>query len=570
MRKSLLATAISAIAAIAAWSSPTAAANSVAPAAPAGASAAVPQDAVPTATPIKHLVVIFHENVSFDHYFATYPKASNPLGESPFKAKAGAPKVNNLANAGLLTDNPNFTNKVNGADAAEPFRLDRTQAATADQNHAYSAEQLAYDGGKADLFPKYTGKGTPGGVGAFKTKGQVMGYYDGDTVTAMWNYAQHFAMSDNAYTDTYGPSTPGALGVVSGQTNGVRLIASTAKPSTVGKPSYYIMDSQGGMTIVNDVDPAYDVCSKARDQVRMTGKNIGDLLNDAGLTWGSFMGGFRLDLKNANRTTGCKRSTHSTVVGADVADYIPHHAWFQYYASTANPKHARPSSLAAIGYSFEHDGATRDPANHNYGLKDFYEAVKGGNFPSVSYVKMLAYQDGHAGYSDPLDEQAGTVALINFLEQQLDWKNTAVIITWDDSDGWYDHAFAKVTNPSFDPEADQLDGPGKCGKGAALPGVDGKPANGRCGPGTRLPFLVISPWAKPNYIGHDRISLASVVRFIEDNWLHGKRLEDGSFDATAGPINSLFDFASAGGNAPLYLDPVTGAPEAKPASDGAR
>ena len=122
------------------------------------------------------------------------------------------PTVNNLAaNPYLLNNNPNFTNPANGTGAANPFRLDRTQANTADQNHSYTPEQQAYDNGAADLFPKYTGSGTSGGAGAFGTTGQVMGYFDGNTVTGLWNYAQHFAMSDNAYTDTYGPSTPGAL-----------------------------------------------------------------------------------------------------------------------------------------------------------------------------------------------------------------------------------------------------------------------------------------------------------------------------------------------------------------------
>ena len=139
----------------------------------------------------------------------------------------------------------------------------------------------------------------------------------------------------------------------------------------------------------------------------------------------------------------------------------------------------------------------------------------------------------------------GPSALINFLQQQPDWKNTAVIIAWDDSDGWYDHAFAKTTNPSSDAEADQLDGPGKCGTGTPLPASHGKPVNGRCGPGTRMPFLVISPWAKLNYVGHTQISQASVVRFIEDNWLHGQRLGGGSFDATAGSIMDLFDFTGS-------------------------
>jgi phospholipase C len=532
----------------------TPAGGAVAPASLGGSS---PADATPTATPIKHLVVIYDENVSFDHYFATYPNAANLPGEPAFTAAAGTPSVNNLANAHLLTGNPNFTNKANGADATEPFRLDRTQAATADQNHAYTAEQQAYNGGKADLFPKYTGKGTPGGVGAFATKGQVMGYFDGNTVSALWQYAQHFAMSDNAYTDTYGPSTPGALEVVAGQTNGMRIGATTKKPFTLSAYSYYIDDGQGGLTMINDVDPAGDVCSNPKDQVMMGGKNIGDLLNAAGITWGGFMGGFNLETTNANASTGCKRSTHSTVVGTNIPDYIPHHNWFQYYASTANPTHARPSAVAAIGYSFDHDGKN-DPANHEYGLQDFYNAVKAGNFPAVSYIKLPAYQDGHAGYSDPLDEQAGVVALVNFLEQQPDWKSTAVIVTWDDSDGWYDHAFATPTNPSFDKEADQLDGAGKCGTGTPLPGVAGKPVNGRCGPGTRIPFLVISPWAKANDVSHDPISQASVVRFVEDNWLHGERLGGGSFDATAGSIMSMFDFTAGGKNPPLYLDPATG------------
>ena len=278
--------------------------------APAGPSAPQPQDAAHTATPIKHLVVIFNENVSFDHYFATYPKAANPPGEPLSPRPPARRRVNNLANGRPAEHNPN-TNPANGKDAALPFRLDRTQANTADQNHAYTAEQQAYDGGKADLFPKYTGRGTAGGAGTFGTRGQVMGYFDGNTVTALWNYAQHFAMGDNAYTDTYGPSTPGALEVVSGETNGMKIVNTTKKPSTLQHVSYYIADGQGGWTMINDVDPGYDVCSKPHDQAMMTGKNIGDLLNAAGITWGGFMGGFNLDMHNPNGSDGCHRSTQS-------------------------------------------------------------------------------------------------------------------------------------------------------------------------------------------------------------------------------------------------------------------
>jgi len=520
------------------------------------------QNRAATATPIKHVVVIYNENVSFDHYFATYPNAANPAGEPAFTPAAGTPSVNGLSGT-LLTANPNFTNTANGTGAANPFRLDRTQAATADQNHAYTAEQQAYDNGAADLFPKFTGKGTAGGAGAFGTAGQVMGYYDGNTVGALWNYAQKFAMSDNAYTDTYGPSTPGALEAVSGQTNGMLVVkASKGAVSATNTGSYYVNDGQGGFTMINDVDPANDTCSSTTDTALMAGKNIGDLLNLSGISWGGFMGGFNLSTTNSNGTTGCKRSTLSPVVGQSTADYIPHHNWFQYFASTANPTHARPSSIAAIGSSLETDGKTAEPANHQYDTDDFFASVKAGNYPSVSFIKAPAFQDGHAGYSDPLDEQAFTSKIVNFLQQQPDWSSTAVIVAWDDSDGWYDHAYAVPTSASFDAIADQVNGAGKCGTGTAPVGVNGAPVNGRCGPGTRIPFVVISPWAKVNYVDHTAISQASIARFIEDNWLASHRLGGGSFDATAGSIMNMFNFSGAGNNPTLFIDPNQGTPVA--------
>ncbi|WP_409192239.1 phospholipase C [Bradyrhizobium sp. RDM4] len=384
-----------------------------------------------------------------------------------------------------------------------------------------------------------------------------MGYFDGNTVTAFWNYAQHFAMSDNAWTDTFGPSTPGALEVISGQTNG--------SVNIVGTSTQTVPDGQGGLTLIGDTDPGIDPCSSTTSTVLMDGKNIGDLLNDEHISWGSFMGGFDLTLKNANGTTGCARSTFSTVVGAATADYIPHHAWFQYYKSTANPTHARPSSVHAIGHTHDLNGKI-DPANHGYDLEDFYAAVKAGNFPAVSYIKLPAYQDGHAGYSDPLDEQIGSVELINFLQKQPEWRETAVIITYDDSDGWYDHQYVAPKSASYDPAADQVNGPGLCGLGPqkqpAPNGLNGKPVNGRCGPGTRVPFIVVSPYARANFVSHSYISQASVVRFIEDNWLHGKRLGGGSFDATTGSIMDLFDFDQDHRHDfrtdALFLDPTAG------------
>ncbi|MCD2174000.1 phospholipase C [Rhizobium sp. C4] len=511
-------------------------------------------DEVKTATPIKHLVVIFQENVSFDHYFGTYPKAANPAGEPAFTAAANTPAdIDTLAHAGLFDNNPNKTNPGNGADATAPFRLDRSQAATADQDHGYTAEQAAFNEGKMDLFPAHTGKGSKGAAGVFGSKGLVMGYYDGNTVTALWNYAQHYAMSDNSFSTVFGPSTPGAINLISGQTNGMELPAGykLEADGTYDK-GRVVPDGNGNWTMISDLDPTGDVCSSPKyPTALMTGRNVGDLMNEAGITWGFFEGGFDLTAKNADGSTGCARSTAATVTGAKVADYIPHHQPFQYYKSTANFDHKRPSSVDAIGTS--KDGG----ANHQYDLTDFEAALKNGNLPAVTFLKAPGYQDGHAGYSNPIDEQTFLVNTINELQKSKDWNDTAIVIAYDDSDGWYDHAM-KIVNPSDIPVKgyDVLNGPA-CGTGTPLAGIDGKPAQGRCGYGTRQPLLVISPYAKANYVDHTLTDQTSILRFIEDNWLGGKRLGQGSFDAIANPIDGMFDWQHAT-NTTLTLDPATG------------
>ena len=176
-----------------------------------------------TVTPIKHLVVIYQENVSFDHYFGTYPHAENPPGEPAFHARSGTPSANVLTGT-LLTHNPN---------AVQPFRFPRSHAATCDQDHEYKAEQEAYNHGLIDKWVQSTGtQDKPKSGSTPCSRNDVMGYFDGNTVTAMWNYAQHFALSDNHFATTFGPSTPGAINLVSGQTHGAKGDCALAAPST--------------------------------------------------------------------------------------------------------------------------------------------------------------------------------------------------------------------------------------------------------------------------------------------------------------------------------------------------
>jgi phospholipase C len=583
-------------------------------------------------TPIQHVIVIFGENISYDHYFGTYPavgySAANAadakeIDLTNFSSGATAPANNNLvapldtstwvplANPTLLTANPNSSSGsgagFNGANALNPFLLWNNQAATADQNHSAKPEQTAYDGGAVDWFPGSTGStasadGSPlpmlvaSDTAAEQSKGQVMGYYDGATVTALWNYAQGFSINDNAYTSQFGPSTPGALNLISGQTNGLsqtlNLIPGTTgvQPGTctpsatntcTNSAGTAIPDGNGGFTLVGDADPIGDVCSTGTIEVSMAGKNIGDLLNAKNVTWGWFQGGFDLSAEpNANGSYGCSRNTPGTQGNYETdPDYIQHHEPFQYYASTQNLQHLRPSSGLAIGSSFEANGTTPDPANHQYDASDFFTALSLDNLPSVSFLKAPGYADGHPGYSDPIDEQRFIVQVVNAVMASPEWSSTAIIITYDDSDGWYDHQMPPIVNPSSSTLVDTLSGAGSCtGSNTAsqqgittpatpLLGNDGNPALGRCGYGTRIPFVVISPYAKANYVDHTLLDQSSVIRFIEDNWLGGQRIQPGgSYDTIAGSIESMFTFSATspdGHETPaeakkLVLDPATG------------
>jgi phospholipase C len=507
-----------------------------------------------TTTPIKHVVVLFDENVSFDHYFGTYPYAENKPGEPPFHALPDTPTVNGLNNT-LLDANPNLDN---------PQRLGPDQALTCDQNHSYTPEQSADDQGLMDQFVQdTTGSGctehNSPDSGSYGPNGIVMDYYDGNTVTGLWNLAQHFTLNDNFYDTQFGPSSPGAINVISGNTNGA---------VAEGGTTTNIVDG----TLNGDAEPYFDECSNASTPLssttlpgsgalapggvtaELTGQNIGNLLNDKGLTWGWFQGGFTpSEFSSTGRpicgtqTDGNTAGIHDNIGGAPVADYSEHHEPFQYYQSTSNPTHLSPADVAQVGTS------APSGVNHQYDLTWFNSAVAAGDMPAVSYLKAPEYEDGHAGYSDPLDEQRFIAQEVDQIEQSPDWANTAIFITYDDSDGWYDHQLGSIIRGS-QTSSDTLNGAGKCGS----TGISDTTTQGRCGVGPRLPMLVISPWAKQNYVDNTFSEQASIPKFIEDNWSLG-RIGGESADAAAGTLDNAFDFNQSYGHAPaIILNPTTG------------
>ncbi|HEY1260538.1 MAG TPA: alkaline phosphatase family protein [Stellaceae bacterium] len=461
------------------------------------------------------------------------------------------------------------------------------------------------------------------GVGCRSDGSTVMAYFDGNTVTALWKYAQRFAMNDNSYGTMFGPSTVGALNLVSGQTGNARIALAFSK----GRVTSFSPQ----VAITGDPDPALDDCGAdqggrkaGQGTVQLAGKNIGDLLNAKKITWGWFQGGFKptaaatatspavcgsmhtqheftpagsskpaLVVPNPTKQNGGSSTTN---IHTPTADYVPHHEPFQYYVSTRNPHHLRPSpdTPAQTGKS--------DQANHQYDITDFFNALQHGNLPAVSYVKAPKYQNAHPGNSDPLLEQTFLVTVLNALQRSSFWPQTAVIINYDDSDGWYDHALGAVVNNSTNSGPTDKGNPNIGGDNNSTNANDSliptlplstssTPANagkimtsgvcgptaanaplgaGRCGYGPRLPFLVVSPWAKRNFIDHTLTDQTSSLRFIEANWdlgfidrtelPAGKPLGSFSFDQLAGSILNMFDFNHRPDTSRLILNELTGLP----------
>jgi phospholipase C len=508
---------------------------------PALVSASYYRDTNRTATPIKHLVVIFDENVSFDHYFGTYPYAANTDG-TKFVAKPGTPTVDGLYSkitkngpvGPLLTNNPN---------KYDPQRLTHAQALTCDQNHGYFPEQEAENNGQMNMFVQFTEQDDCSTTGEYYgPPGIVMDYYDGNTVTGLWNYAQNYAMSDNNWDTTFGPSTEGAIDVSSGlSSDGYAVTPAGTKTTDAGA-----ITPDG--TVYGDIDPYYDECSDSNHTSTnpegvMTGQNIGDLLNSKHVTWGWFQGGFAPTSSNSGGAVCGAQSEN--IDGSPLNEYTPHWEPFQFNATTANPAHLAPSSESAIGRT--------DQANHQYDLSDFSETLKDGNMPSVSYLKGTTEESGHPGESGPLDEQTFIVNTVNQIEQSKYWSSTAIVITYDDSDGWYDHVAPNLLNGSDNSTIDTA----MCEATAITVGS----GNGRCGYSQRLPMVVISPWTRDNYVSNNLTDTTSVVKFIEQNWLHGQTIP-GSFDATSGSLDArggLLDFNTRPHFEPLILNPTTGA-----------
>ena len=235
-----------------------------------------------SSTPIKHLVVIFQENVSFDHYFGTYPNATNPAGEPPFHAVAATPRRSTASTATLLTNNPNRAN---------PPRLDRAQALTCDQDHGYTDEQKAYDMGLMDKFVQFTDveSCSPHRPGRATPRHGLLRRQHGHRAVELrpaLRDERQLVRDDLRAVDAGRDQRDRREHVRRDLRPASAVNGDSVRPRprarTPATPGHRRHRDRGRST--GDPDPNYDVCSATQDHaaadstIQMGGQNIGDLL----------------------------------------------------------------------------------------------------------------------------------------------------------------------------------------------------------------------------------------------------------------------------------------------------
>ncbi|HXZ14873.1 MAG TPA: alkaline phosphatase family protein, partial [Roseiarcus sp.] len=493
---------------------------------------------------IKYVFVLFQENRSFDHYFGTYPGAhglfSQPAAQTPGFVQ---PIVNTDGSVGAISPflipqtvqtltSPPATVQIYPADTASvdhshagidnSLDVDSNNVAHNDR-YALNEEGLTTKNGQ--IVSLSTGlASTSNPTLAQKQKGElVMGHLDCDTVPFLWQYADRFTLFDNFHQTIIGPSTPNAIALISGQSGetqwalhpdeGSNNTASSTVKESGGEPVVSDPGPFAGSNLdqspvkppygPNDVSPATPALNQTYASLPLSfmGRDIEkiiqsdenpalDLLdvqedikkiasdNLPAVQWGWFQEGY-----DHEPTDGTGPATYS--------DYVTHHNGPQYFGYVGdNPK----------------------VASNLHGLNDFFTAVATKSLPSaggVFYVRGgygnldglkpldpnptvqadFPGNDDHPGYSDAQISEALLADEINAIASSPYWSESAIIITYDETDGLYDHGQPSIR--SFDPEGNPLEG------------------------GPRIPAIVISPYGNVHSISHEYSEHSSVIKFID-------------------------------------------------------
>jgi phospholipase C len=485
---------------------------------------------------VKYVFVLFQENRSFDFYFGTYPGA-NGLFSKPNRETPGFRQPIVLTDGSVGTISPFLipqsvagpngtvplypadTDSVNHAQAgiAAKLHLDANNVA---QNDRYAVTEEGLKGTLSADGSTYTGVAP---TEQQVQKGElVVGHVDCNTAPFLWTYADRFTLFDNFFDTVIGPSTPNAIAMIAGQSGVTQWIkhpelgnninttnaalpvisdpqpfwgsaldvftpAGEKQPTEEGAPGttnpasnltfaslpLSFMGNQIANITAQDNNPVADLQDVQADIAKIAGDN------NQPVNWAWYQEGY-----DHEATDGSGPATH--------ANYIAHHDAPQYFGYEAN----NPS----------------ETAKHLKGLGDFYSAVANQTLPAnggVFYVRggygnldgllplapgpaaqaNFPGNDDHPGYSDAQISEALLADSINAIANSPYWPQSAIIITYDETDGLFDHAQPSIR--SWDPS------------GVAL------------SQGPRIPALVISPYAKVHAVSHEPSEHGSIIKFID-------------------------------------------------------
>ena len=335
---------------------------------------------------------------------------------------------------GLDSSLPSFKQVDKGGKTISPQLL--ANPSPADLNHTGTSYTIAFDSGKMDKY-------------AWENGDTAMDYYDSSStgtandgrqlsVNTLWSYAQQYALADNFFV----------AAMASEPSNMLYMIA--ADPGTGSDPYGY---------------PQLDACTAGLYQQNksngasvtppLTFPNIGDQLSAKGISWGFYQEFF------ANEQNGT------------CIHYVPQENPFQYFQTTANSTNVQ-----------------------NFSMSSFSTMLASDTLPSVMWVQPSPGHSMHPGQGNIANSIEWLDGFVQAVQASSLWPNTAVLVLWDESGGWYDH----VPPPQL---------------------------SGTLGLGARVPVLMISPLAKTGYVSSQQMDFVSILRFIQWNWAMGPFTDSG-------------------------------------------
>ena len=435
---------------------------------------------------VEHILVIYAENRSFDHLYGLFPGANGLANATPSQYMqvdrdgqilATLPAVWNgkTASPDFPTDLPNKPFRIDAPPISRPLSVP-----TRDLVHRFYQNVEQINGGRNDRF-----------VAASDAGGLAMGYYDGSTLP-LWQWAKDYVLADNFFMGAFGGSylnhfwlvcactpedrdAPAAMRAQLDERGWLRTRAGSPPSVLSGPPVFldgeitpdgYSVNTAQPPWQPSRVPPARGGDSRGTDPKHHTlppqsQKTIGDTLTAKGVTWAWYAGAWNAALQDGMQAPEAPRRVIATNVNG-APYFAPHHQPFNYFARFAP--------------------GTADRERH---LKDYAElvaAIEQGTLPQVAFYKPQGTLNQHPGYTDVLSGDIHIAELVSLIKASPLWASTAIIITYDENGGFWDHV--------------------------------APPAGDRWGPGTRIPTLIISPRARRGFVDHTLYDTTSIIKLI--------------------------------------------------------